>query len=645
DALKDKEIFVYIKNEKTKEISFFELEKEKVKEFFERDKKISKEEISEAFAGIIKTKYDIKLLINVLTRLEHIRGYYSKLGFFYPFSYLKNTLMTDFQKSGIISVKKYDFLPQEIVLQIINELSTESNQVFLEGKNGYSFFSLKKIQDQINTEAARNSSIDLKPYRELLKEEQFIILIKNLPQDYLTNFHKGTNWLTNIGVIKIKSEVDNSKIIGYFDLTRISKKLNIVKILLMDILEQHIDLRSGIWDIEKDTFYYSKFIKEKIEEIGSIADENEKQNRINELADSLNIDKNLILTKIDENLQSIGKEITKQDQISISEYLGKLGMEHETFLNFIHDLGLYYFIKGDLLILKQEKIEEAKKNIISMILEKSKSSNLITFDNFDANSGLIEDLIRQLKSEDKIKGIFYSDNVELCFYTTLGIKNLMLNNSLMFSFHDLFYGKDLNEDEISLMKELFDELIASKKLVGVFDKESLTFSSDEVLFVTDYNTIVHDFERMVDVYIKRFEKELVSIKKILTKRREIIYPQEIKLIQETIDKINLSYVKWRAHIDSVIRKTNNKLLKEQGYSVKRYEGLAENKKEEIKLFKSDEHVQDIVKNFNNWVEFFNELELTYGKLIFLQKRLITAPEDTDSEKKLEELLENLGLLD
>ncbi|MBN1801315.1 MAG: hypothetical protein JW891_07405 [Candidatus Lokiarchaeota archaeon] len=645
NALKEDEIYVYTKSNKTKEVVFFELEKQKVLHFFERDKKITSEEISKVFLDVCKSPSILKKLMNVLVRLNHVKGYYSKLGFFYPETHIKNSLVADFQKSGMVSMKNYEFLPPALVLQTIAQLSEELNHTYLAGKNDQFFFWLKKIRDQINSEAARNSSIDLKPFRERLKDEQFIVLIKNLPRDYLTNLHKGTNWLTNIGLTKIKSEVDNSRIIGFFDLTKVSKKLNIVKILLMDVLEQHIDLRSGIWDKNKEVFYYSKFVKDKIDDLGTIKEEEEKRKKINELAETLNIDKNIILTKIDENLQLIGKEIKQKEQLSISEYLGKLGMEQEGFLDFVRDLGLNYFVKGDLLYLSPDKIEDAKKGIASTILEKAKANDFITFGHFDANSELIEELIKKLQVDGKIKGVFYKEDGELRFYTALGIKNMMLENSLMFSFYDIFYGKDLTEDEISLMKEVFDELINQKRLIGVFEQDSLTFSSDEVIFVTDYNTVVHDFEKMVKSYIERFEKELTMVKKILTKRREIIYPQEIKLIQEIIDKINVSYVKWRAQINSVIRKTNSKILKDQGYSMKRYQGLAENKKSEIKSFKDDLHVLDIVSDFNKWVEFFNELELTYGKIIFLQKRLITDPEDIESEQKLEELLENLGLLE
>ena len=149
---------------------------------------------------------------------------------------------------------------------------------------------------------------------------------------------------------------------------------------------------------------------------------------------------------------------------------------------------------------------------------------------------------------------------------------------------------------------------------------------------------------MVNVYVTRFDKEFQVIKKTLSKHDEIIYPQEIKVIQEIIDRININYVKWRAQIKSFMRSTNNKILKEQGFSQKRYEGLPEDKKAEIKLFKEDPDVNDIVERFSSWVKFLNELELNYGKIIFLQKKRINNPDDTESEDKLDELLRNLSII-
>ncbi|MHA2087735.1 MAG: hypothetical protein ACW972_05645, partial [Promethearchaeota archaeon] len=195
-----------------------------------------------------------------------------------------------------------------------------------------------------------------------------------------------------------------------------------------------------------------------------------------------------------------------------------------------------------------------------------------------------------------------------------------------------------------LMRNIFDDLISRKKLRGTFDEESLTFSSDEVLFAKDYNTVLFEFEKTVNGYIQTFELEYNKIKKILTKKEETIFPQEIKLIQEIIDKINGNYIWWRNGLDAFVRRANEKLLREQGVSVKKYKRMfSTEQKEEIKSFEEDPDVFDHLNNFKSWVKVFNKLEVKYPSVIFYNKRASTNPDDVESNKKLQELLKELFL--
>lgn len=637
--LKDIEIFFYIKDQTKNEILFYELEKNKLHTVFNENNKISNQKLKQSFSQVIEKDSELRNFINTLLKLNFIQGYFSKF-YFYPYQYLKSDIYNQFQNKGLVNLKKhYNYLPPKLVHDIIIEM----NQDFLMGKTNQVYYSLKKIKQQINRVAANNSVIDLKTYRQKLLEEDFIKLIKNLPQDYLTNFHKGTSWLTNIGKIRVENELNNSKLIGFIDIIKISEKLKINKLLLMDILILNIDPRSGIWDKNKEVFYFSKYLNDRIEEINLISDDIHKKEQINRVAEELNIDIDHILSKIDENLKSIGEEIKNKDEIYIFEYTEKTGMTYEVFFSFINELGLNYFIKGDQLIINPKKIEEAKNSIKYNLIDSSKSANLISLGNFEINSGLIKELIEDLKKDGKLKGIFHEEGGEIVFYTIKGICNLMLENSFLFSFEDLFYGKELDEEEISFLKEILENLIKERKLKGIFDSETNTFSSKELLFQFDYNTVVDDFRKVVINHTKRFNIEFQKIKNILSKRNETIFPQEIKIIQDTIDRINLNYVKWRAQLNAYVTEANKELLKEQGYSFKRYQNLPADKKKEVKIFKEDPDVYDLLDKFAQWVKIFNEIEQNYGKMIFLQKRLINNPKDDDAKTNLDELLIYLNL--
>ena len=642
---KDHKIYFYIKFNEKKLIYFYELEKEKLIKLFGKVEKLQKREILDKFNQIIDTELELRSFLNTLTKLNHINGYYSKLGYFYSFNYVKSNLLESLNKKGMVNLKNFDYLPPEFNSRVIKYISNSTKQVFLSGKNNTAYYSLKKIQQQINTEAAKNTSIDLKTYRERLTEKDFIKLIKNLPKGYLTTYRKGTQWLTNVGLLKVKNEIENSKLIGYYSIPALSEKLNLKKVLLVEILDEFIDKRSGIFDKNREIFYYLKFLNQKIELINSIANPDKKEVQINLMAKKLNIERSQILTKLDENLKLIEEEIKEKDQIKIHEYIEKTGMAHDKFIEFINNIGLNYFKKGDLLIFNEFKINDAKKDIKSMLIKKSKSENSIHLGDIDVTSGIVENLLKVLQSDEKIRGIFHNNEGELIFYTEKGIESLMLENSLMFSFHDIFYGKKLNDKEIELLLSILNLLLNNKKLKGTFDNETLTFASSDVIFAQDYNIVLFECEKMINAYIKTFNTEFEKIKKILTKRNETIFPIEIKMIQEKIDTINVKYVRWRNGLEAFVRKANTTLLNKQGFTLKKYKSLSisTEKKDDIKFFEEDPEVIESISNFSRWVKLFNQLELKYGNIIFYQKRLIIKKENKEDRAKLEELLSKLHL--
>ena len=642
---KELKIYFYV-NIHEKKIHIYELEKGKLDKVFQKKDNLQKKLLLKIFSQIIDTEQEMRLFLNALIKMGKIRGFYSKLGFFYSYDNIESEMIGNFQEKGIVNLKKYNHLPPDFVNGIINEISNSSKQVFLQGKNNSAYFSLKKIQQQINTEAAKNTSIDLKTYRSLLTDKDFIKLIKNLPQGYLTNYRKGTQWLTNVGRSKIKKEIENSKLIGYYSIPKLSEKYKIRKALLVEILENFIDSRSGIYDNSRETFYFSKFLNQRIDKINSIQSEEEKQKEIDFLVEEFNIEKNHILTKLDENLKLIGEEILGKEFIIINEYTEKTGMTYEVFFDFINTLNLTYFKKGELLIFNEAKIEQSKKDIKLMLIDKSKSENTIYLGDIDVTSSIVEELLKELQNDEQIKGIFHNNEGELVFYTEKGIENLMLENSFMFSFSDFFYGKDLDDKEIEVLTSIFNNLLNNNQLKGTFDSETLTFASSDVIFAQDYNIVLFEFEKMINAYIKSFSTEFEKIKKVLTKRNETIFPMEIKIIQERIDLINEKYVHWRSGLEAFVSKANSILLNKQGFTLKKYKSLSisTEKKDEIKFFEEDSEVTDLTSNFNRWVKLFNEIELKYGNIIFYQKRLIANKENEEMRKKLDDLLSKLHLV-
>jgi hypothetical protein len=644
-TLKEKEIYFYTHNQKTNQINFYELERDKVLEFFEQKRKISHEQILETFSNVLISS-DFELFIKTLIKLGHIQGYFSDF-YFYPYNLIYSNLLEDLKEKGIISIEDYNYLPPKYIYKCIKEIAEKEEDELLIGKEKKLFYNLSKIKQTISETATREASIDLKKYRKKMTPPSFLKLVRHLPNEYLTRFHKGTSWLTNIGKVKFEQELDNSKIIGYFDIKRISNKIQLNKLLLKDIFITYVDERTGIWNKSKTIFYYSKYIKSKLEKIDQIKESQEKIQKIEQLADKLNIEKDKLKNELDEKIRSIAKEIKNKDKIKISKYREKTGMDHEAFFDFINSLGLTYLKKGDILLFNPLKIEHAKKEIKQFIKKEAESKDFISLGNYDVNSELMKKLIAELKNSKKINGIFYEEDNQLRFYTERGIKNMMLSETFIFSLYDFFYEKELDPEEISLLKDIFYDLYESGKLKGEFNEDTLTFSNEEIIFANDYNSSFHEFSRRVNDYINKFNKEFQKIKKILTKK-STISANEIKWIENAIQKINKRDIYWKNELEAFINRINKELLKKQGVSIKQLRSspyLKEDRRADIKIFAEDDEVIDLMEGFNRWVQLFNKLEQKYENVLFYQKRLIKKPDNKKTEEKLTQLRKELNLVE
>ena len=107
-------IFFYTKT-KENVIYIYELEKSKLKEFFEGKIKISDEKLAKTFSQIIDNDSELKSFIKTLINLKIINGYYSDIGFFYPYTYIKSKFEEDLIVEGKISLKNFRFFPQKFI--------------------------------------------------------------------------------------------------------------------------------------------------------------------------------------------------------------------------------------------------------------------------------------------------------------------------------------------------------------------------------------------------------------------------------------------------------------------------------------------------------------------------------------------------
>lgn len=632
--------FIYTKDQK--KLFFIEFEKSKILNLL-KNNRISLKAVQKVLSEVIDNESQLKLFLLNLIHFKLIRGYISEF-YFYPFDYVKREIQKKIESQGFIELKEFKYFDPDFLDLIIDDIKSEVNLLLLYSKSKNQLFLLKKIIGGISQIAAKDSFIDLKQYRVIFDDLNFLEIIKNLPRGYLTDYHIRTIWLTNIGKTRIINEINNSRKIGFFDKKKISEKISIPEILLDSYIHTIFDSQLGFWDKYQEIFYYSKYLQDQIDKFKNLTDETIKNQKIEHLAHKLHIDKNHIQLKLNEKIQNIGNTIKSKEEISIKEYMEKTGMDSKRFFDFINGLNITYFKKGDMLYLNEKKISEIKNEVKKQIKIQSKSQSHINLGNFNIKQSIVKEIIVDLREIDRLKGFFYEDENQLLFYTEKGISEKIMENTDLFFVDQLFPGKNLSDDEYGLIEDIIKSLIKNKTLIGSYDKTNRNFISAEIEFSTNYNEAINQFVNLIEYYCSIFEKSFKSIKSILLKNNEIIRPAEVTFIQNSFDELIKSYVRWRSQIGVMKFKQTSIFLKQQGInSKKEFELLSEEEGKKIKSFNKDPMIIKADDTFNAWIHLFKELEQNYGKLLFFQKQMLIKPDDKEIKNKLNELYRYLDL--
>ncbi len=477
NTIKNEDIYYcYIKDKE--KLFFIEFEISKVLLFLE-NKRISLKELQEVLSEVIENTSQLKLFLLNLIQFKLIKGYVSEF-YFYSYGYVKKDIFTEIVDQGFIDLTEYKHIEPNFIELILKDIKSELNYALLYNRSKKAVYSLKKIIEDISHLASKESVINLKLYHGLFDDNNFLKIIKKLPKGYLTDYHIRTIWLTNVGKTKIVNEFENSKKIGFFDKKKISEKLSMPEILLDSFISSILNSQLGFWDKFQEVFYYSKYIQDQIDKFRNIADEKIKNQKIYSLAHKLNIDKDQIQLKIDEEIQKFGEIIRNKGEISSTEYMDKMGMDSKRFFNFVNSLNITYFKKGDILYLNEDRILDIKNEVRKQIKLQSKSQSQIILGNFNIKPLIVKEIIEDLEQSENLKGIFYEEENQLIFYTKKGINDKILESSDIFFIDELFPGKKLTEDEYILIIDIIKSLIKNKTLIGTYDESNRNFVSSDV---------------------------------------------------------------------------------------------------------------------------------------------------------------------
>lgn len=214
-----------------------------------------------------------------------------------------------------VSSSHYTHFPPEFVIQRIKEVGTDMNDILLRGIDDITYYSSRYIYEEITNKAQKDNQVDLLEYQKKITQKDYFSLIEHLPHDFFSEYHNKTYFLTNVGKARIYHEVELSKSVGYFHINNIVERLHINLNLVKEVVKDHIDPRSGTFNIRKDTFYFTHYIQRKVRAIKKIFKKEERAKKIRNLAAQLQIDVSFVLDTLKDHLKSIAREIRKQDQI------------------------------------------------------------------------------------------------------------------------------------------------------------------------------------------------------------------------------------------------------------------------------------------------------------------------------------------
>ncbi len=614
----------------------YTFEKRPLISFFNQPYPIKPSEIDTQFSYFITEDEELRAVISYLLKSRFINGYFSPLGVFYPEQYLRSLVLSELENTGKIDVNSFTHLPFHIVERILKSLN---NIILLEAKKLGTYYSSPHIYETINELAKRNSSINLREYRKSLSPSSYFTLIQNLPSNYFSQYHETSHFLTNIGLNRILNEITHSQSIGFYSISKMSAQFNINIKLVKKVLDDIVDKRSGIYNTSGDTFYYTHFIEKKIK---SITKEKDKtQETIQSIANELNIHQFHIAQTLEAHQHSIEEEIKQQDKISIKRYLDITGLNYNEFMDFIDSLDIDYLRQGIWIIFDAEKIEKAKEEIKTTLLDQAQRINqiILTSQNFRITYKLIFSIAQELYNNGDLEGIFYKGDRRTLFYTPKGIINLIKKHQIHFSYSDLFPGKELSEKDIELITSLIKKLLTNKKLKGEFDEEGRKFSSYDTIYARNTEDLIRRFKDIISEYFKKFEKTHLEIKKILLKEEEVIRPQIVSTITKIINNIQSYFMFWGSEIDKNLYKANKVLNKIYPKPEKK-----EDQKNQKKFKLQDEPlIQELLTIFDGWTSLFNTLEQKFKSVIFHQKQLKREPNSLESKRALYELLNELRM--
>ncbi|MHA1339350.1 MAG: hypothetical protein ACTSRZ_04585 [Promethearchaeota archaeon] len=630
----NKDIFGFLFQDKKK--YFIELEIKPLIKFL-KNKKVAIDDLIKIFEN---ATFDaiaaINLLIKKLVKAKIIKGYLTK-SYFYSYEYIKNQMLNDIRRNGKINIDEYaKSINHNFLIEIVTNINMESKFTGIFTKNKSEFLTLSSIMKEIERYCVKESMFNLSNYKEIYSEEDYKLIEDECRKKFFTEYHIGSNWLTNIGHTRVTTECRNGQLIGYIDSNKISEKTRIPIEIVSKIVEKWIEAKPGIWDNSHTIYYFMNYIKSKIKLLQSIEDEDKRNEMIQNIANELNIGIEEIQQKLKQEKEEIIKQIKEKPYIDISVYTRALGMKRQEFIDFVNSLNIEYLIQENQMIFDKRRINKKRQDIKMAILDLGRRKYTLRISElsrqFHISEKVILEIINSLydiksRNPNKLQGILIDPDL---FLTVEGIKRRIRDTPDYISPETIVPERPLTKDEENLVVKILESMINKGILSGIYDEQTHVFKSEDVKNLEEYVKSKSNVEDILDVYVNYMFDTYKKVKESIVDREDI-FPGDLKRIDYLIKRVIDQLQNWEYNLREAIKKAQKSY--EDLESIDEditFEDILDFEEEKVKKIDSEK----IMQKFNNWKQLIYDLEQTVPLIVKAKKKLLDSPDD---ESLLEEL--------
>jgi hypothetical protein len=336
-------------------------------------------------------------------------------------------------------------------------------------------------------------------------------------------------------------------------------------------------------------------------------------------------------------------EIEEKKQISVSEYIEKLGVSEEEFVKLLNTRKLVYLRQGDRLLFDTTKIDQEKRRLKQIIIELAKEEDdfELSENQFKLPETFAYDITRKLLEQRKIRGMLYRDHEskKFRFITEQGLKLRFEENKYKISLRELFPEKKVYLDiETKLINKIIDELIKEKKLTGEYSEESMNFISTNLRDANTYPEILAGIVRKGEEFISFYEIGLRKIYRILKIRERALTPKQIERGRHIIENIVSNHKKWYDEFDAIIHRTIQHYKEDKKIS-KNSEVIT------VKKLTNDPQIKELTNLLVRYRAKFNRLAVKFDELIYLRREYFKDQLNFKLKSKFEKLLKEFKPID